>query len=218
MSGLVVEAVSLAVAGRTLLRDLSFRVEGGAALSILGPSGSGKSALLAFLGGHLDRAFAASGRVWLDGREVTRLAPERRGIGLMFQDDLLFPHLSVGDNVAFGLDPTIRGRAARADAVAQALREAGLEGFARRDPATLSGGQRARVALMRSLVAAPKALLLDEPFGKLDAPLRRDMRAFVFEHARRRTLPVVLVTHDPADARAAGGDILQLGAPTRSSN
>ena len=213
MSGLAVEAVTLAVGGRTLVRELSFRVADGAALSILGPSGSGKSALLAFVGGHLERAFAASGRVWLGAREVTGLAPERRGIGLMFQDDLLFPHFSVGDNVAFGLDPALRGRAARGKAVDAALREAGLVGFARRDPATLSGGQRARVALMRSLVAAPKALLLDEPFGKLDAPLRRDLRAFVFDHARRRALPVVLVTHDPADAEAAGGEILQLGTP-----
>ena len=213
MSGLAVEAVTLAVGGRTLMRELSFHVADGAALSILGPSGSGKSALLAFVGGHLERAFAASGRVWLGAREVTGLAPERRGIGLMFQDDLLFPHFSVGDNVAFGLDPALRGRAARGKAVDAALREAGLVGFARRDPATLSGGQRARVALMRSLVAAPKALLLDEPFGKLDAPLRRDLRAFVFDHARRRALPVVLVTHDPADAEAAGGEILQLGTP-----
>ncbi len=213
MSGLTVEAVTFAVGGRTLVRELSFRVADGAALSILGPSGSGKSALLAFVGGHLERVFAARGRVWLGARDVTGLAPERRGIGLMFQDDLLFPHLSVGDNVAFGLDAGVRSRAARGEAVAQALREAGLEGFARRDPATLSGGQRARVALMRSLVAAPKALLLDEPFGKLDAPLRRDMRSFVFDHARRRALPVVLVTHDPADADAAGGEILQLGTP-----
>jgi putative thiamine transport system ATP-binding protein len=173
----------------------------------MGPSGAGKSALLAFIAGHLDPAFTATGRVRLNGRDLAALPPERRGIGLLFQDDLLFPHLSVGANVAFGLSAAVRGRAARRARVAEALAEAGLAGFEPRDPATLSGGQRARVALMRSLVAEPKALLLDEPFGRLDVALRRDFRRFVFE--RTASLPVVLVTHDPADAQGA---IIELGA------
>jgi len=210
MSGLGVETVSLAVAGRRLIEGLTFRVAPGAALTVRGPSGAGKSALLAFIGGHLTAPFVASGRVSLDGRDLTHTAPEMRGIGLLFQDDLLFPHLSVGANIAFGLPRSVRDRRA---AVVAALEEAGLDGFAERDPASLSGGQRARVALMRSLVAAPKALLLDEPFGKLDVALRRDFRRFVFDHARRRALPVVLVTHDPADAEAAGGEVVILGEP-----
>jgi putative thiamine transport system ATP-binding protein len=143
-------------------------------------------------------------------RDVAELAPEGRRVGLMFQDDLLFPHLSVGGNLAFGLDRSLRGRAARRACVAQALVEAGLAGFADRDPATLSGGQRQRVALMRSLLSRPQALLLDEPFGKLDAELRANMRRFVFDHAARAGLPVVLVTHDPADVEAAGGQTLKL--------
>ena len=208
---LMAEGVTLAVGGRVLLRDVSFRVEAGERLTVMGPSGSGKSSLLAYLGGHLDPAFAASGRVYVGEREVTNLAPERRRIGLMFQDDLLFPHLSVGANLAFGLDPAVCGRANRRARVAEALAEAGLAGFEGRDPTTLSGGQRQRVALMRSLLAAPRALLLDEPFGKLDAELRADMRRFVFDHAARASLPVVTVTHDPADAQAAGCRILTLG-------
>ena len=176
----------------------------------MGPSGAGKSALLSFIGGHIDRAFSTSGRVFVGGRDVTTLSPERRGIGLMFQDDLLFPHLSVGANVAFGLDPVVGGRAARRARVADALAEAGLDGFADRDPATLSGGQRVRVALMRSLVATPRALLLDEAFGKLDLDLRREFGRFVLDAAARRRLPVVLVTHDPADAEAAGGPVYRL--------
>jgi putative thiamine transport system ATP-binding protein len=215
MSGaLIVEGASLRVGARTLLRDLSFRVEPGERLAVMGPSGVGKSSLLAFVGGHLGPAFSASGRVFVGPRDVTGQPPERRRIGLMFQDDLLFPHLSVGANLAFGLAASVRGRAARHARVAEALAEAGLAGFAARDPATLSGGQRQRVALMRSLLASPLALLLDEPFGKLDAELRDDMRRFVFDHAAKRALPVVLVTHDPADAEAAGGRTLLLKGDT----
>jgi putative thiamine transport system ATP-binding protein len=143
------------------------------------------------------------------------LPPERRRLGLLFQDDLLFPHLTVGGNLAFAMPPDVRPRAERERRIAAALAEAGLEGFALRDPATLSGGQRARVALLRTLLAEPRALLLDEPFGKLDADLRDAFRRFVFEHARERGLPMVLVTHDSVDADAAlaacGGQLVQLG-------
>ena len=210
-AGLFIERATIDIGARRLVDGLTFRVAPGEAVTVMGPSGVGKSAFLSFIGGHLDRVFSWSGRVSVGGRDVTCLPPERRGIGLMFQDDLLFPHLSVGANVAFGLDPAVAGRAARRARVADALAEAGLDGFADRDPATLSGGQRARVALMRSLVAAPQALLLDEPFSKLDLDLRREFRCFVLGAAARRRLPVVLVTHDPADAEAAGGPIYRLG-------
>ena len=123
---------------------------------------------------------------------------------------MLFPHLSVGDNLAFALPRAVRPRGARRARVAAALREADLEGFAERDPATLSGGQRARVALMRTLLAEPRALLLDEPFSKLDLDLRERVRRFVFDHARDLALPTLLVAHDPADAEAAGGRVVRL--------
>ena len=128
----------------------------------------------------------------------------------MFQDAVLFPHLSLGDNLAFGLARHVRGRAARRAAVAAALTRAGLCGLHDRDPATLSGGQRARAALMRTLLAEPRALLLDEPFSKLDAALRDDLRAFTFDHIRSRAIPALMVTHDPADAQAAGGPVIEL--------
>ncbi len=208
--GLALHDVRILLGGRPLFAPLTLAVAPGEAATVMGPSGSGKSTLLAYASGFLDRAFTGSGRVTIGGEDVTALPPERRRAGLLFQDDLLFPHLSVGGNLAFGLSRQVRGREARREAVERALARAGLEGFAERDPATLSGGQRARVAVMRTLLAEPRALLLDEPFGKLDQALRAEFRAFVFEHARERGLPVLLVTHDPADAEAAGGPVVEL--------
>lgn len=185
--------------------QLDVSVEAGEVLTLMGPSGSGKSTALAAMIGTLAPPFRQRGRLWLAGKDITALPTHARRIGLMFQDDLLFPHLSVGGNLAFALPPSVRDRARVVD---RALQEAGLAGFAPRDPATLSGGQRARVALLRTLLAEPKALLLDEPFSRLDAGLRGQIRAFVFDQARARGLPVVLVTHDIEDARAAGGRVL----------
>ncbi|WP_424933909.1 ATP-binding cassette domain-containing protein [Amaricoccus macauensis] len=198
--------------GDALLIALDAEVPPGDVLTIMGPSGSGKSTLLAFATGTLPRGFRAEGRVLLGGRDITALSPQERRIGMMFQEDVLFPHLSVGGNLAFGLAPDVRGRKARRDAVERALAEAGLEGMADRDPATLSGGQRARVALMRALLSAPRALALDEPFSKLDANLRAQIRDFVFDHARALGLPTLLVTHDPEDAAAAGGEVIQIAS------
>ncbi len=211
MSGpLRLEEVSVALEGRVLIPPLSVRVMPGEVLTLMGPSGAGKSALLSFLGGTVSAAFRVAGRIWIGEREVTGLPSERRRIGILFQDDLLFPHLSVGENLAFGLSPSVRGRQARAARIEAALGEAGLAGFSRRDPATLSGGQRARVAMLRLLLAEPQVLLLDEPFNKLDAAMRAEFRRFVFEHARAAGLPVLMVTHDAADAAAAQGGVLEL--------
>lgn len=189
---------------------VTLTVPAGAVTTIMGASGVGKSTLIDLIGGHLSADFEAEGRVVLNGRDVTRLPAEQRRIGILFQDALLFPHLSVGDNLAFGLAANVRGRVARRAAVAAALDQAGLAGFADRDPATLSGGQRARVALMRTLLADPLALLLDEPFARLDPDRRADLRAFVFRHVRERGVPVLMVSHDPDDASATGGPVVTL--------
>jgi putative thiamine transport system ATP-binding protein len=207
--GLQIEKLCLSVAGRVLLADFSLAVGAGEVTTVMGPSGCGKSSLLSWLCGTLEPAFQASGRIWLDGVAITGLPPERRRLGILFQDDLLFPHLSVGENLAFALPPLMRGRRERWARVQAALEEADLAGFAGRDPATLSGGQRARVALMRTLLAEPRALLLDEPFGRLDRELGERVRRFVLEHARRAGLPTLLVTHDPADAEAAAGAVVE---------
>ncbi len=208
--GLVLRDVSIDLNGDSLVR-LNAGIGSGEVLTVMGPSGVGKSTLLAFVGGFLGRDFRASGEIVLNGRDVTALPPERRGIGLLFQDALLLPHLSVAGNLLVGLTPTMKGREARRRAVEEALAEVGLQGFSGRDPATLSGGQAARVALMRTLLARPEALVLDEPFSRLDLALRGQVRALVFAEARKYGLPVLLVTHDPADAEAAGGPIVELG-------
>jgi putative thiamine transport system ATP-binding protein len=212
MTGLSLRNVTLSLDGRTLIDNLSLDVPRGEAMTVMGPSGCGKSSLLAWICGALDPAFAVSGSVHVNGDDLTRLPPERRAVGILFQDDLLFPHLSVGGNLAFGLTQRVRSRAERAQRIESALQEIELPGYADRDPATLSGGQRARVALARVLLAEPRALLLDEPFGKLDHALRDRFRRFVFEHAAARGLPVLLVTHEPADAEAAGGAIVRIDA------
>jgi putative thiamine transport system ATP-binding protein len=217
MRGLEIEDLGLRIGDRVLLSGFDLTVGPGAVTTLMGPSGCGKSSLLSHLCGTLEPVFEATGRVRLEGVAIDALPPERRRIGILFQDDLLFPHLSVGENLAFALPAAVRGRGERRARVEAALREAELAGFARRDPATLSGGQRARVALMRTLLAEPRALLLDEPFARLDQELRHRLRRFVFEHARAAGLPTLLVTHDPADAAAADGAVIdfpQAAAPT----
>jgi putative thiamine transport system ATP-binding protein len=168
----------------------------------MGPSGCGKSSLLAYIAGDLTIPMHGTGRVMLDGVDLTRLPPERRQVGRLFQDDLLFPHLSVGENLLFGI---ARGRAVeRRSLVSDALAQAQLEGLENRAPHTLSNGQKSRVALFRALMAKPRVMLLDEPFSKLDMDLRQSIRNYVFAHLRERNIPTLLVTHDREDAPSGG--------------
>lgn len=207
--GLSLRDVTIFKQGAPLL-SMHHDIAPGEILTVMGPSGAGKSTLLAFITGTLAADFRAEGEVWLDGHNVTHAAAHQRRVGILFQDDLLFPHLSVGANLAFGLRPggTAAERKAR---IAEALDEVGLSGFEDRDPATLSGGQKARVALMRMLLSEPCGLLLDEPFSRLDAERRAQVRDLVFARAKARALPVLMVTHDAEDAQAAGGEIVTLG-------
>ena len=200
--------VAISHQGARLFAPLSCRVQPGRPVTIMGPSGAGKSSLLAWLTGVLPPGLAGEGDVLLDGVSLRALPAHRRRLGILFQDDLLFPHMSVGENLAFGLPPG-PDPAARRRTIDQALAGVELSGFADRDPATLSGGERARVALLRVLLSEPKALLLDEPFSKLDLTLRDRFRSLVFQSATH--LPVLLVSHDPQDSVAAGGAVLELG-------
>lgn len=209
-SGLILDEVTIALGGRVLL-SLSHRVAPGEVLTVMGPSGSGKSTLLAYVGGFLDPAFTADGRVFCEGLELTALPAEDRRAGILFQDPLLFPHMSVAGNLLFAIPAAVVGKALRRAKAEEALEGVGMAGLGGRDPDTLSGGQKARVALARVLLSAPRALLLDEPFSRLDAELRSQMRSLVFDKARANGLPVLLVTHDEADAQAAGGPVVRIG-------
>jgi len=208
MSALVLDHVDIKLNGKTLIA-LNETVDRGNVLTVMGPSGAGKSSLLSFINGSLDANFERSGRVTLQDRDITDLPPHERRVGILFQDPLLFPHMSVAENLLFAIPPGGE-KAERLAQVSSALETAGLKDFEARDPATLSGGQAARVALMRVLLSSPDALLLDEPFSKLDTARRDQLRQFVFAEARRRMLPVVMVTHDENDAAAGGGRIIRL--------
>ncbi|MFK8035243.1 MAG: ATP-binding cassette domain-containing protein [Hyphomicrobiales bacterium] len=205
--GLTLKDVCILLNNKPLVH-VSAHVNPGEVLTIMGPSGSGKSTLLAYIGGFLDRAFAGMGSVHLNGKSIENLPAEARHVGILFQDSLLFPHMSVGQNLLFAIPSDQKGSDMRRSRAEDALKEVGLEGLYDRDPATLSGGQKARVALIRVLLSSPKALLLDEPFSKLDADRRSSIRKIVFDLAMARNLPVLLVTHDAEDAEAAGGSVI----------
>lgn len=209
--GLTLDGVSIALGGRVLV-SLTHGIAPGEVLTVMGPSGSGKSTLLAYVGGFLDPAFTAHGRALVGDVDLTALPPEERHVGILFQDPLLFPHMTVAGNLLFAIPHSAKDKAERLRLVDEALAGVDLAGFGGRDPDTLSGGQKARVALARVLLSSPRALLLDEPFSKLDAGLRQQMRELVFSKARAGGLPVLLVTHDEADARAAGGAIVRIGS------
>lgn len=217
---LQIDIERLGTVAQTLVQDLHLHVPAGEILTLMGPSGCGKSSVLAATAGTLAsvseglQPLQFDGRVQLNGRDLTALPTHLRGVGLVFQDALLFAHMTVAENLLFAV-PRALPLAQRQSRVQQALQEAELSGMGERDPSTLSGGQRARVALMRALLAEPQALLLDEPFSKLDAALRAQLRPWVFAHVRERRIPVVLVTHDEQDV-ADPQRVVQLRATEES--
>ncbi len=206
---LSVRHCSVFYAARPLLQEINFEVAPGEVITLMGPSGVGKSTLLSWMIGALPAPFSATGELLLNGKRCDTLPTERRRIGILFQDALLFPHLNVGQNLAMAIPAAEKGRLHRQTLVEQALSDTELEGFAGRDPATLSGGERARVSVLRALLARPEALLLDEPFSRLDQALRAQFRQFVWHVASRQALPVVLVTHDEQDI-PEGGKVMRL--------
>ncbi len=179
------------------LDDVSIEIPAGSLTALLGPSGSGKSTLLRSIAGleQLD-----DGSVSIGDRDVTRVAPQRRDIGFVFQHYAAFKHMTVRDNVAFGLKIRKRPRAEITRRVDDLLEIVGLAGFQHRYPAQLSGGQRQRMALARALAVDPHVLLLDEPFGALDAKVRADLRSWLRRLHHEVKVTTVLVTHDQEEA------------------
>ncbi len=215
-TALEVNGLTRSIGDRAVVDQVSFHVADGELVVIVGPSGCGKSSLLRAVAG-LDPI--AAGRVSLDGVDVTTLPPEKRRIGLVFQDHALFPHRRVDQNIAFGLTNLDRG--ARTRRVGELLELVRLPGVAKRYPHELSGGEQQRIALARALAPDPAVVLLDEPFASLDPSLRDGVRTDVIDVLRARNAAAVLVTHDREEALALGdrvavmaqGRILQIGRP-----
>ncbi len=216
---LEVQSLSRSFGGRMVVADVSLRVAAGQVTCLLGPSGCGKSTTLRMIAG-VEKPDA--GRILINGHEVfgagINLPPEARGVGLMFQDFALFPHLTVAGNVAFGLTCDKAGKAAR---VGELLEKVNLSGFGTKHPHELSGGEQQRVALARALAPRPRVMLMDEPFSGLDNRLRDGIRDTTLEVLKEEGAAVLLVTHEPDEAMRMAdeialmraGVIVQRGAP-----
>jgi putative thiamine transport system ATP-binding protein len=193
------------------LLQLSAEVAKGEVLTVMGPSGAGKSTLLQAIAGQLKAPFSIAGQIKINGVVINDIDAHLRKVGIMFQDALLFEHMTVGENIAFAM-PADRqkNKQMKRDAINELLAAVDLDGIADRAVNTLSGGQQARVSLIRTLASQPEVVLLDEPFSKLDVALRGQIRSWTFFQLKARKIPALLVTHDKDDALAAGGDIIEL--------
>lgn len=203
MTVLAFEQFQVYLDDRPLTSALNTRVEGGQILTLMGPSGCGKSSLLLAMAGHAHAPLSTQGKVLIDSQDVTELPAYQRKIGLLFQDDLLFPHLNVTQNLLFALPENI-SREKQHQQVAQALDKTDMSAFSSRYPDELSGGQRARISLLRTLLSRPRAVALDEPFSKLDKSLRQQFRQWVFGELQQANIATLLVTHDEDDVPPNG--------------
>ncbi len=203
-----VRAVTVEYGRRRVLDAVDLTVADGEVVCVVGPSGCGKSTLLRVISGLL---VPAHGTVTIDGRDVSAQAPHRRGVGLVFQDDVLFPHLDVHDNIAYGLRATRVSRRAIGPRVAELLELVGLPGLERRDVTTLSGGEAQRIAVARALAPRPRVILLDEPFGALDHDLHDRLVGDVRAVLRALGTTAVHVTHDRAEAAIMADRLVALG-------
>ncbi|MXQ14642.1 ABC transporter ATP-binding protein [Microvirga makkahensis] len=220
MAFLSLERVSKEFGTFTAVCDVDLAIEKGEFVSLLGPSGCGKTTTLQMIAGLVE---PTKGRISLDGRDITHEKPNRRGLGVVFQSYALFPHMTVAQNVAFGLEMRRIPQAERTERVREALALVQLSAFADRYPRQLSGGQRQRVAIARALVIAPPVLLLDEPLSNLDAKLREEMQFELRRIQRKVGTTTIMVTHDQAEALSISdrvvvmesGRMTQVDAPYR---
>ena len=195
-----------------VVKDLNLDVEKGEFLTMLGPSGSGKTTCLMMLAGFEP---ATSGEIYLDGQPINNVAPHKRGIGMVFQNYALFPHMSVAENLAFPLEVRGMSSSERKDRIKKALAMVQLEDFGNRRPAQLSGGQQQRVAVARALVFDPDLVLMDEPLGALDKNLREQMQYEIKHIHEQLGVTVVYVTHDQGEALTMSLSLIHISEPTR---
>lgn len=198
------------------LGPFNFDIEAGQILTLMGASGSGKSTLLNAIAGHLPPSFRYDGQILLQQQCLNTVPPHLRRIAILFQDDLLFPHLNVWQNLAFAIPQSVTGKA-RKERALQVLKQLDLVELQNSYSPQISGGQRARISMMRLLLSQPKAILLDEPFSKLDKNLRHDFRQFVFEQIKLRQIPALMVTHDDADI-PVNGSVITLDSKPQQGN
>lgn len=184
-------------------------VDDGELIALMGSSGSGKSTLLSAICGTLDNAFSFSGTISLNKKIIHNLPTEKRQVGILFQDDLLFPHMSVGENISFALPPHIK-KQDKQKIISDSLESVGLKDLKTDDPSRLSGGQRTRVSLARALLAQPKTLLLDEPFANLDAKMKKNIQTILAKHIKSYNLPSIMVTHDEMETKAMNCRIFEI--------
>jgi putative spermidine/putrescine transport system ATP-binding protein len=209
MSFLVLEHLTKRYGEHAAVDDLSLSVEKGEFVSLLGPSGCGKTTTLQMIAGFVE---PTAGAVKLEGGDLLAIPAAKRGLGVVFQNYALFPHMTVAQNVAFGLDMRNVPRNERVQRMTDALALVGLSGFSERHPAQLSGGQQQRVALARALVIRPELLLLDEPLSNLDAKLREDMQIELRRIQRTVGITTLMVTHDQAEALALSDRVVVMHA------
>jgi putative spermidine/putrescine transport system ATP-binding protein len=205
MAFLTLDKLSKRFGSHVAVDSLSLQVEKGEFVSLLGPSGCGKTTTLQMIAGFVE---PSGGAILLEGRDLLAVKPARRGLGIVFQSYALFPHMTVAENVSFGLEMQKVAAAERASRVAETLALVGLANFAGRFPRQLSGGQQQRVALARALVIRPQILLLDEPLSNLDAKLREEMQIELRQIQRTVGTTTILVTHDQAEAMALSDRIV----------
>ena len=183
---------------KPFIKNLNIKVNNGKILTIFGSSGIGKSSLINVIAGVYESNLLFTGDIILNNKKITNTLPEKRKIGLLLQDGVLFPHLSVEQNLIFGIKKSLTNKE-KYLLINEHLIKANMEGFENRYPNTLSGGQKSRVACLRAILSEPDALLLDEPFSSIDPEQRNSFRLFVVNQIREKKIPCILVTHDESD-------------------
>ena len=194
----IAQNVQLSFSNTPLFAPFNLTIKKGEICLLQSESGTGKTSFLRWIAGISDKQMHAEGKILLNGIDITELPAEQRRVGILFSDALLFPHLTVAENIGIGVASFISGKE-RKELIKNSLIKAGLPGIEKQDPLTLSTGQQARVALLRTVLSNPALLLLDEPFSNLDKDIRKTLVSYVLTEIKRSNIPALMVSHDPRD-------------------